>query len=195
MHKLYGKIGGIDMAKTKVFTLGGRMLRNLFRKPATTQYPFVPVEYPEGMRGHVDIKVEDCIFCGLCQRACPSQAIKVDKNAGTWEISYFDCVQCKSCVDVCPKKCLSMGIKYTDPDVEKSNGKFEKPQSEESAPAGGKPVLDEEKCIYCTICAKKCPEGALEVDRKEKIWKLDEEKCIECGICAGACPKKALDLK
>ena len=64
-----------------------------------------------------------------------------------------------------------------------------------AAAAGGKPVMDAEKCVYCTLCAKKCPQEAIRVDRKEKIWELDEEKCVECGICAGACPKKAIEMK
>ena len=55
--------------------------------------------------------------------------------------------------------------------------------------------MDAEKCVYCTLCAKKCPQEAIRVDRKEKIWELDKEKCVECGICAGACPKKAIGMK
>ena len=90
--------------KTRVFTFAGRVLKNLFQKPATVQYPFQPAEYPERMRGHVEIKIEDCICCGLCVRSCPSQAISVDRKAGTWTIGRFDCVQCGSCVLACPKK-------------------------------------------------------------------------------------------
>lgn len=186
------------MKKARMFTLAGRVLKNLFREPATTQYPFQPVEYPERMRGHVVIKIEDCITCGLCMRSCPSQAIKVDRKAGTWTIDRFDCVQCGSCVLACPKKCLFMEKGYTEPDIMMKSETVTKPQEEkkeEAAAAGGKPVVDTEKCVYCTLCAKKCPQEAIQVDRKEKIWKLDEEKCVECGICAGACPKKAIEMK
>ena len=70
------------MEKTKMFTLAGRIVGNLFKKPATTQYPFEPVEFPERMRGHISIRIEDCITCGLCARACPSLAIQVDRKAG-----------------------------------------------------------------------------------------------------------------
>ena len=56
----------------------------------------------------------------------------------------------------------------------------------------GKPTQDPSKCIYCTICARKCPGEALTVDRKEKIWKLDEDKCVACGTCADVCPKNAI---
>ena len=189
------------MEKTKMFTLAGRIVGNLFKKPATIQYPFEPVEFPERMRGHISIRIEDCITCGLCARACPSLAIQVDRKAGTWTISRFDCVQCGSCVLACPKKCLTMEKGYTEPDIMKKSETVVKPQEEkkeaagEGSAAGGMPVLDAEKCVYCTLCAKKCPQEAIRVDRKEKIWELDEEKCVECGICAGACPKKAIEMK
>ena len=59
----------------------------------------------------------------------------------------------------------------------------------------GLPVSDPDKCVYCTLCAKKCPQEAIRVDRKEKTWALDEEKCVQCGICASACPKHALSMQ
>ena len=49
--------------------------------------------------------------------------------------------------------------------------------------------------MYCTLCAKKCPQGALEVNRKELTWKVDKEKCIGCAVCALACPKKAIHME
>lgn len=67
----------------------------------------------------------------------------------------------------------------------------------EAAPAiqprdDGKPVQDASKCVYCTICARKCPAGALTVDRAAKTWTLDEDLCVGCGTCAEACPKKCI---
>ena len=56
----------------------------------------------------------------------------------------------------------------------------------------GKPVSDPSRCVYCTLCAKKCPAGAIEVDRANKTWKLDDEKCVACGTCAEVCPKKCI---
>lgn len=184
------------MKKTRMFTFAGRVLSNLFQKPATTNYPFQPVEYPERMRGHVVIKIEDCISCGLCVRQCPSQAIQVDKKAGTWKINRFDCVQCGNCVNVCPKKCLAMEKGYTEPDSQKTCETFTRPKQEETKPTTtGKPTMDPEKCVYCTLCAKKCPQNALKVDRKEKIWELNQEACIQCGICMSVCPKHAIEMK
>lgn len=184
------------MEKTRFFIFTRRIIGNLFRKPATVGYPYEPAEYPERMRGHVEIEIETCITCGLCARSCPSQAIQVDRKAGTWTISRFDCVQCGCCVLVCPKKCLRMEKGYTEPDVEKKSDMFTKPKEEKAGvePGGERPVMDVEKCMYCTLCAKKCPQGAIEVNRKELTWKLDEEKCIGCSVCALACPKKALTM-
>ena len=56
----------------------------------------------------------------------------------------------------------------------------------------GIPAQDPSKCVYCTICAKKCPAGALTVYRAAKTWKLDEDLCIGCGNCYEVCPKKAI---
>ena len=56
----------------------------------------------------------------------------------------------------------------------------------------GKPVADMSKCIFCTLCAKKCPQEAIEVNRAEKTWKLNEDDCIACGNCETVCPKKAI---
>ena len=121
------------MDKIRAFTLAGRMLKNLFRRPATTQYPFEPADYPERMRGHVRMEIGDCISCGLCMRSCPSGAIVVDRKAGIWTIDRFDCVQCGSCVTACPKKCLFMEKGYTEPDGVTQSETFVKPQEE---PAG-----------------------------------------------------------
>ena len=56
----------------------------------------------------------------------------------------------------------------------------------------GKPVNDPSKCIYCTLCAKKCPQEAITVDRKAKTWALNEDECVCCGTCQSACPKDAI---
>lgn len=87
----------------RAFPFAGTVLKNLFSKPVTTGYPFEPAQYPQRMRGHVEIKIEDCISCGLCARNCPPGALKVDRAAGTWTINRFDCVQCGNCTNVCPK--------------------------------------------------------------------------------------------
>lgn len=56
-------------------------------------------------------------------------------------------------------------------------------------------MTDQSKCIYCGLCARKCPSDALSVTRTpEKIWKYERFRCILCGACVEACPKKCLDF-
>lgn len=105
------------------FKLGRMTMRSLFGKPATTMYPFVKPVYPENLKGHIDIDIDSCIFCGNCSKKCPSQAITVDKAEKSWDIDPFRCVQCRSCIAVCPKKCLSMKNTYTTPATAKSTRK------------------------------------------------------------------------
>lgn len=51
-----------------------------------------------------------------------------------------------------------------------------------------------EGCVFCGLCAKKCPYGALSVDRQTKQWRVSDRRCRECGLCAAACPKHCLSL-
>ena len=104
------------------------MLGNLFKPPATSQYPFQPRKVYEADRGKVVNDINNCIFCGMCMRNCPSDAITVDRNARTWKINRFACVQCKECVTNCPKKCLTMENLYTIPDVVKVVDTFDIPK-------------------------------------------------------------------
>jgi ech hydrogenase subunit F len=99
----------------KIFRLAGTVLKSLSRPAATRLYPFVPHVYEPKTRGHIDIAIAQCIFCGICDRRCPTQAIAVTKADRTWAIDRLRCIQCNSCVELCPTKCLSMGNAYTDP--------------------------------------------------------------------------------
>lgn len=96
-----------------ILAMSKMVIQKLFQKPVTERYPFVPKEYPAGARGDVKIEIEKCIYCGICQRRCPTSAITVSKEAKTWEIDRLRCISCNSCVEVCPKKCLALGTKYS----------------------------------------------------------------------------------
>lgn len=118
---------------------------------------------------------DTCVFCGLCAKACPADAIKVDRKAKSWEVDKDACVKCGACIDKCPKKSLSFGGGEGD-------------AGEDDGPLS----CNLDACVYCGLCAKNCPADALEVDRKSKTWKVDEDACVKCGVCIDKCPKKCL---
>ena len=55
--------------------------------------------------------------------------------------------------------------------------------------------IDEEKCIKCGLCAKKCPISALEFIKEDKKLIFTPERCLGCGVCAHKCPKEAISMK
>jgi formate hydrogenlyase subunit 6/NADH:ubiquinone oxidoreductase subunit I len=113
--------------------MGKVVLRSLFGKPSTYAYPFAPREYPEALRGKIEIDIDECIFCGICSRKCPTDAIEVNRDEKTWTISRMQCVYCSACVDTCPKKCLSNERSHVTPNTEKQVDTFTPAPPEEVA--------------------------------------------------------------
>jgi len=52
-----------------------------------------------------------------------------------------------------------------------------------------------EKCIFCTLCAVRCPSQCLTVDKKTGDWSCDVFACVYCGICVDGCPVNCLKMK
>ncbi|MBW7907943.1 MAG: 4Fe-4S binding protein [Kiritimatiellae bacterium] len=71
-------------------------------------------------------------------------------------------------------------------------------------PAARKPVylatrghiaIEEDKCNLCLICDRRCPTGAIAVDRTGKTWAIDRLRCIQCNHCVDVCPRKCLAME
>lgn len=49
-----------------------------------------------------------------------------------------------------------------------------------------------EKCIFCGLCARRCPTHALTVSKGNGEWTIDRLKCCVCNLCVEICPVKCL---
>lgn len=67
----------------------------------------------------------------------------------------------------------------------------------------GEHSYDQDKCISCGLCAKICPDKAIEMVEDPKEYKdkypkkypqIDLGKCCFCGFCEDICPKNCLKL-
>ncbi len=54
------------------------------------------------------------------------------------------------------------------------------------------PIIDEEKCKACELCAKVCPYNAIIIDKDRKRVEVIEAACAGCGTCAAECAFGAL---
>lgn len=84
-------------------------------------------EYEKGFSIHA------CVRCGVCQDACPEDAIF--KTNGYYQIDQDLCDNCLECVEACPQDCI-----FTHPDHET-------------------PVI----CDFCNECVEACPVDVLEI--------------------------------
>ena len=190
-------------------------LMNLFSKSSCDMYPVKSAPAMPNYRGRIKYDPTKCMGCGMCERVCAGGAITrviektEDGDRVTLTFDMGSCTFCSHCADFCSSKAITLTDDYhmiatKHEDLLETGSFVKKPAKKAPAcdapklgvqPRGdGKPVSDPALCVYCGICAKKCPGGALEVDRAAKTWKLDEEKCLACGACADACPKKCIAI-
>ena len=53
-------------------------LRWALMKPPTTQYPFAPREFIAASRGQLVFTKDNCVYCTVCAKKCPTAALTVN---------------------------------------------------------------------------------------------------------------------
>jgi formate hydrogenlyase subunit 6/NADH:ubiquinone oxidoreductase subunit I len=92
----------------RIFSFIDNVLNNMKSRPATRPYPYVQRTPIAGARGCLKNDADLCIYCGICQKRCPSDALAVTREPKTWTLDPYRCIVCGYCVEACPKKSLSM---------------------------------------------------------------------------------------
>ena len=93
----------------------GEVLRAATRRPATRRYPATPVRLPASFRGKVRFIAERCVGCGLCQKDCPADALRIEEVGKKRFRAVFlldRCIFCAQCVDSCNKDALESTTEF-----------------------------------------------------------------------------------
>ena len=102
------------------------ILRNLFSKPATVNYPFENPGLVEGTRGEISFDMDRCDFCQDCERLCPSTAITVYPEEKKIEWDPFKCIYCHLCVRNCMHEAITPLENVQSPDYKPKKKVFER---------------------------------------------------------------------
>ena len=105
----------------------GVTMKALFSPIVTVQYPREEIDITPNYRGHIDLILDPeknsykCISCGMCEKSCPSDCIKVKgekmegqkkKSLVLFELDFTTCSLCGTCVEVCPVNALEYSQEY-----------------------------------------------------------------------------------
>ncbi len=95
----------------------------VLRKPATVMYPVERLTPPERFRGKMVFDSSSCSLCGLCQRDCPADVIKVvrkrveredgtKETVGHVEFEMDRCIFCGQCAYSCNQGSITFSTEF-----------------------------------------------------------------------------------
>ena len=150
---------------------------------------------------------DKCIGCGLCERNCKAQAIKVTRGKGT-QIDYTRCIDCFNCLEVCKHGALKYKA-YKKENEKRRNGEtkndsgmmpFDKSRrtfllASLSAVAGGALAQAGKKVDggFATLKEKVIPERQTPIlppgAQSARHFAIH---CTACQLCVSECPNNVL---
>jgi formate hydrogenlyase subunit 6/NADH:ubiquinone oxidoreductase subunit I len=86
------------------------ILKNLFRKPMTLQFPYETLPPVEGYRGRQTLDLEKCAGCFICSMVCPNKAIWPAEFKGRKypQVNLGKCCWCQLCEEYCPQGAIKL---------------------------------------------------------------------------------------
>lgn len=149
----------------------------------------------------IDISEEKCHYCGMCVPICPFGALTVRINGEQVipvvnsesfpqlvreiEVDSTKCPpDCVDCEKACPLNLIKVNLRTPSGTIQDITSGSSKENLTVTVD------IKEAFCPCCKLCEKKCPEGAIRV---EKIFhgnlQINHEKCPEgCQDCLDVCP-------
>ncbi|PAF49776.1 NADH-quinone oxidoreductase subunit I [Helicobacter sp. 12S02232-10] len=114
-------IFGMDLFKGLALTL-----KEFFSKNVTVQYPLETLPLSPRYRAVHNLQrllesgEERCIGCGLCEKICTSNCIRIITHKGndgrkkidSYTINLGRCIYCGLCAEVCPELAIVMGDRF-----------------------------------------------------------------------------------
>jgi ech hydrogenase subunit F len=116
------------MAKKMISTV----MSNLTHRPRTRLYPAEQRQLPPGARGQIEFDMTKCVFCTLCAKRCPADAITVDRKGKTLVFNLYRCIVCESCREGCAKEAIVLLEHWREPSVAVSQRTYRPPDQQET---------------------------------------------------------------
>ncbi|MBD3228580.1 MAG: 4Fe-4S dicluster domain-containing protein [Candidatus Lokiarchaeota archaeon] len=155
------------------------------------------VKYPKGvsfkdleLKGNIEIDLEKCTYCKLCDKLCdaleivPYEVSPLNIYGGRRiEVYEDECDYCGLCQEICPVDAIKVSC---DSKVDRQIGELS---------VEGEIKVNEDECIYCDWCGTVCFVDAIEVEKPIEgeitLQRLEYCDPSGCKACINICPTKA----